>query len=156
LVKKRSDREVLELLANSEVPADLSLKVFYKQVRNQVKLIQQQTLAGQPQPKPGPIAESFARAFGFEHWATLRYLLARRDKMRRRPSTVEIDPETLSLPQQAYLKNLRYRKAEVVQISLQGSLARITHRTPAGNLITYEVTAKGDSRYVPLSEESVP
>lgn len=150
--KQRPDAEVLSLLNQHEVPEELTLQGYYAQVNEQVNRLSRLAPDGRSRFGAGQIAESFARSFGFSHWVTLRYLLRRRDKIRRRrnlqpPRQVEI-PQGLSQPQLDYLKKLRWRKAELVRIELQGRSAEITHRTESGQLITYLVDAKGGSRYL--------
>jgi len=148
-VKHRPDDEVLELLRQHDVPDDLTLEAFYRQVEQQQR---HSALAGRRRLTAGQIAESFARTFGFSHWTTFRYLLKRRDKLRerqqRRGGEAPVIPEQLAAGQQEYLKKLRYRKVELVRVELDGADAVITHRTAAGNLISYRVDARGNARYV--------
>lgn len=148
-VKPRTDDEVLALLAQHDVPDDLTLKGFYQLVEEQQR---QTALAGKTRLTTGQISESFARTFGFSHWTTFRYLLKRRDKLRERgqrsaPAEPPV-PETLSDGQQQYLKKLGYRKVELVSVELDGTAAIVTHRTAAGNLISYRVDARGNASYL--------
>jgi hypothetical protein len=158
-VKQRNDDEVLQLLNEHGVPEDLSLKVFYAQIHEQVDRLNRLAPGGRSSFSPGKVAESFTRTFGFSHWMTLRYLLRRRDRMRKRQQATpepapEIDTTLLSKEQQDYLKKLRWRKAEVLEIRMDGKKALITHRTGGGNLATYEVNAKGSAVYVSQAEKS--
>ncbi len=155
-MKHRTDEEVLDLLEKQGVPEDLTLKMFYAQVHAQVAQSVQQALRRGGQPlNEGQVCESFAKTFGFTHWMTLRYLLRRRQQIRKRQAKAQAapaqvaEPEGLTPSQKDYLKKLRYRKAEVVTLSLVGRNAIITHRTGTGNLVTYEVSPRGNTRYLP-------
>jgi len=148
-VKHRPDDEVLELLARHEVPEELTREAFYLQVEQQLR---QTVQAGRRRLTRGQIAESFAKTFGFTHWVTLRYLLKRREKLRkkerRQVPAQPVIPDDLNSAQQGYLKKLRYRKAELVGIQRDGREVLITHRTAGGNLVTYRVDARGNAYYV--------
>ena len=155
-MKHRTDEEVLALLEKHGVPEDLTLKTFYAQVHVQVAQSAQQALRKGGQPlNEGQVCESFTRTFGFSHWMTLRYLLRRRQQIRQwqtkeQAASAQIsEPEGLTPSQKDYLKKLHYRKAEVVALFLVGRKAIITHRTATGNLVTYEVSPRGNTRYLP-------
>ena len=168
----KSDDEVIQILRAHGVPEDMSLRSAWATARQRLPAIWARNHKAGITKQVGPthVLEEMAKEYGFKQWRILERLLKRRKQILRRRASAPADPnadaarteqqpedqgenpvvvpEGLSPAQLKYIKQLGWRKCEVVGITQCGKAIEVTHQTATGSRMVYQVPQNGQAKYL--------